>query len=171
MTSKKLSEIYSSNPADAFDGTEIFEVTQGGVTKGGTVQQVADFLGASLSPTECIYIACSDETTALSSGAGKVTFRIPYAFTLTDVRASLTTAQTSGSSLTVDVKKNGTSLFSIKPAFDNGEKSTLTGAGYLFVGSASTASLADDDEITIDITQLGDGTAKGLKVMLIGHRT
>ena len=31
-------------------------------------------------------------------------------------------------------------------------------------------SLADDAEITIDIDQVGDGTAKGLKVTLIGTR-
>jgi hypothetical protein len=28
----------------------------------------------------------------------------------------------------------------------------------------STITIADDDEIRIDITQIGDGTAKGLKV-------
>ena len=32
----------------------------------------------------------------------------------------------------------------------------------------SDTSLADDAEITIDIDQVGDGTAKGLKVVLIG---
>ena len=32
------------------------------------------------------------------------------------------------------------------------------------------SSLADDAEITIDIDQVGDGTAKGLKVTLIGTR-
>jgi hypothetical protein len=32
----------------------------------------------------------------------------------------------------------------------------------------SDTSLADDAEITIDIDQIGDGTAKGLKVILIG---
>lgn len=34
----------------------------------------------------------------------------------------------------------------------------------------SDALLADDAEISIDIDQVGDGTAKGLKVMLIGYR-
>jgi hypothetical protein len=33
----------------------------------------------------------------------------------------------------------------------------------------SDTALADDAEITIDIDQIGDGTAKGLKVMLIGN--
>ncbi len=34
----------------------------------------------------------------------------------------------------------------------------------------SDAALADDAEITIDIDQIGDGTAKGLKITLIGTR-
>ena len=38
--------------------------------------------------TESIIVAASDETTALTTGSAKVTFRMPYAFTLTAVRAS-----------------------------------------------------------------------------------
>ena len=34
----------------------------------------------------------------------------------------------------------------------------------------SDGNLADDAEITIDIDQVGDGTAKGLKLTLIGTR-
>lgn len=34
----------------------------------------------------------------------------------------------------------------------------------------SDAVLDDDDEVTIDIDQIGDGTATGLKVWLIGTR-
>ena len=45
-------------------------------------------------PTESIIIACSDETTAITTGTAKVTFRMPYAFTLSAVRASVTTAPT-----------------------------------------------------------------------------
>jgi hypothetical protein len=33
----------------------------------------------------------------------------------------------------------------------------------------SDSSIAADGEITVDIDQVGDGTAKGLKVYLIGH--
>src|SRR5262245_60000708 len=58
-------------------------------------------------PTESLVIAVGDETTAITSGTGKVTFRIPYAFTLSAVRASLTTAQASGSTFTVDINEGG----------------------------------------------------------------
>jgi hypothetical protein len=57
-----------------------------------------------------IAFACSDETTALTAGTGKITFRVPRAMTITNIRASLTTAQTSGSIFTINVNQNGTSI-------------------------------------------------------------
>ena len=115
--------------------------------------------------TQCIPIACSDETTALTAGSAKVTFRMPYAFTLSAVRASLTTAQTSGSILTVDINEGGASILSTKLTIDNTEKTSTTAEAAAVI---SDSALADDTEITIDIDQVGDGTAKGLKVYLIG---
>ena len=46
----------------------------------------------------------------LNSRNGKITFRMPYAMTLTSVRASLKTAQTSGSIFTVDINESGSSV-------------------------------------------------------------
>lgn len=114
---------------------------------------------------QSIIIACSDETTALTAGSAKVTFRMPYAFTLSAVRASLTTAQSSGSILTVDINEGGASVLSTKLTIDNTEKTSTTAAAAPVI---SDTALADDAEITIDIDQVGDGTAKGLKVVLIG---
>lgn len=111
-------------------------------------------------------VAASDETTALSTGTAKVTFRMPYAMTVTEVRASLTTAQTSGSLLTVDINESGTSILSTKLTFDNTEKTTTTAATPSVI---SDASLANDAEITVDIPLLGNGTAAGLKITLIGN--
>ncbi|TXH12493.1 MAG: DUF2793 domain-containing protein [Hyphomicrobiaceae bacterium] len=122
---------------------------------------------ASSNPTESIIIAVSDETTALTAGATKVTFRMPYAFTLTAVRASLSTAQSSGSILTVDINEGGASVLSTKLTIDNSEKSSTTAATAAVI---SDPALADDAEITIDIDQVGTGGA-GLKVVLIGNRT
>ena len=116
---------------------------------------------------QSIVVAASDETTALAAGAAKVTFRMPYAFTLTGVRCSLTTAQTSGSIFTVDINDSGTTILSTKLTIDNTEKTSTTAATAPVI---SDTSLADDTEITIDIDQVGDGTAKGLKVVLIGTR-
>lgn len=114
-----------------------------------------------------IQAAASDETTALTTGTAKVTFRLPVAFTLTGVRASLTTAQASGSIFTVDINQNGSSVLGTKLTIDNTEKTSVTAAT---PATITTSALTDDAEITIDIDQIGNGTAKGLKITLIGTR-
>ena len=114
-----------------------------------------------------IQLACSDETTALTAGTAKITFRTPCAMTVTSVRASLTTAQTSGSIFTVDINESGTSILSTKLTIKNTEKTSVTAPTPPVV---SDTALADDSEMTIDIDQVGDGTAKGLKVTIIGTR-
>lgn len=118
-------------------------------------------------PLESLILAVTDETTAIAAGANKLTFRMPYGFALTEVRASLTTAQTSGSIFTVDINEGGASILSTKLTIDNGEKTSTTAAGAPLLVDVT---LANDAEITIDIDQIGDGTAKGLKVTLIGRR-
>jgi hypothetical protein len=117
--------------------------------------------------TEYLVLAASDESTALTTGTGKVTFRMPYAFTVSAVRASLTTAQASGSIFTVDINDSGTTILSTKLTIDNTEKTSTTATTAAVI---SDTALSDDAEITIDIDQVGDGTAKGLKVVLIGTR-
>lgn len=114
---------------------------------------------------QVVPIACSDETTDLTTGAAKVTFRMPFAFTLFAVRASVTTAPT-GSALTVDVNVNGSSILSTKLTIDATEKTSTTAAVPAVI---SDASLADDSEITIDIDAVGSTVAgAGLKVYLVG---
>ena len=116
-----------------------------------------------------IQLAVSDETTALTTGNGKLTFRMPHTMTLTEVRASLTTAQTSGITFTADVKQSGLSLFTSNYLeIDNNEKTSTSASNQAII---ATSLLIDDAEITIDIAQLGNGTAKGLKITLIGTRT
>jgi hypothetical protein len=117
-------------------------------------------------PTE-IQVACSDETTALTAGTNKITFRMPYAMTLTQVRASVTTAPT-GSTLIVDINEGGTSILSTKLSIDAAEKTSITAATLPVIGDSA---LANDAEITIDIDQVGSTVAgAGLKVTLIGTR-
>jgi hypothetical protein len=114
-----------------------------------------------------IQLAASDETTALTTGTAKMTFRMPHAMTLTSVRASLTTAQASGSIFTVDINQGGTSVLGTKLTIDNTEKTSVTAAT---AATITTSALTDDAEITIDIDQIGNGTATGLKLTLIGTR-
>lgn len=133
----------------------------------GSVSSVNGQTGVVVIPQSFI-VACSDETTPVITGTGKARFRAPYAFTITGVRASLTTAQASGSIFTVDINENGTSILSTKITIDNTEKTSTTAATPPVV---SDASIADDSEITFDIDQIGDGTATGLKVAIIGYPT
>jgi hypothetical protein len=133
-----------------------------------TASQAAAILGTNVKSTESIIVACTDETTPITAATTKVTFRMPYAFTLTGIRASLSTAQTSGSIFTVDVNESGTTVISTKLTIDNTEKTTTTAATPAVI---SDSSLADDAEMTVDVDQIGDGTAKGLKITLIGNRT
>ena len=117
--------------------------------------------------TIALGIACSDETTDLTTGTAKATFRMPFAFTLDAVRASVTTAPT-GAALQVDINEGGASVLSTEITIDDGEKTSTTAATPAVI---SDSDLADDAEITIDIDQIGSGTAgAGLKVWLIGRR-
>lgn len=118
-------------------------------------------------PADSMMIVCSDETTALTTGTAKVTFRMPVGMDLSEVRASLSTAQASGSIFTVDVNNATTSILSTKLTIDNTEKTSTTAATPAVITYGSARLLADA-EITVDIDQIGDGTAKGLKVYLIG---
>jgi len=116
---------------------------------------------------EVLSYACSDETTNLTVGT-LVTFRMPFGFTLTSVRASVNTAPTV-SSIIVDVKEGGASIFSTLLSIDATEKTSITAATPAVI---SDTSLADDAEITISTTQIGSGVAgAGLKITLIGTRT
>ena len=119
-------------------------------------------------PTQSLIVACSDETTALTTGNAKATLRMPYAFTLTAVRASVTTAPV-GSTLTVDINEAGSTILSTKITIDASEKTSTTAATPPVI---SDTSLADDAQMTVDIDQVGSSTAgAGLKVTLIGNKT
>lgn len=112
-----------------------------------------------------ICAAASDETTDLTTGVAKVVFRVPRAFTLTDVRASVNTAPT-GSTLNVDINEGGTSVLSTVITIDASEETSTTAATSPVI---SDSAIADDAEITVDIDQVGSTAAgKGLKVCMIG---
>ena len=107
-------------------------------------------------------VALSDEATAITTGTAKVTFRAPFAMTLYQIpRASLSTASTSGNPA-IDINKNGVSILSTTLTIDANEKTSVTAATAAVL---STTSIADDDEISMDIDTAGTG-AKGLKVTL-----
>lgn len=117
---------------------------------------------------ETFVIACSDETSDLTTGTAKATFRMPFALTVTDVKASVTTAPT-GAAITVDINDGGTTILSTKLTIDATEKTSATAATAAVI---SDTALANDAEITIDIDSVGSTVAgAGLKVSIIGYRS
>lgn len=163
MADLKISDLAA---AAALTDADLVELEQPGQAAGtrsrkGTLGDLAK------RPLVPIGVACSDETTDLTAGTAKVTFRMPFAFTVMAVRASLSVAQPSGSILTIDINENGASILSTKLTIDNTEKTSTTAATAAVI---SDTSLNDDAEITIDIDQVGAAGAKGLKVWLIGRR-
>jgi hypothetical protein len=116
-----------------------------------------------LTGSECILLTCSDEVTPLTAGL-KVTFKMPYAMTITKVKATLTTAGTT--STIVDIREAGVSIFSSLPTLTTGIDSTTVAPGT----GLSDTSLADDAKITVYINTAGT-TATGLKVYIIGNKS
>ena len=123
--------------------------------------------GTTLRAEEWLWVACSDEDTALTTGTAKITFRLGYAATLLAVRANVKNAPT-GANLVVDVNEAGVSVLSTKLSIDATEKTSTTAATAAVI---SDSALADDAEITVDIDQVGSTVAgSGLKVGLYLRR-
>jgi hypothetical protein len=90
---------------------------------------------------------------------------MPYAFTLTSVKASLTTASSSGIP-NFDINEGGTSVLSTKLTIDANEKTSATAATAAVI---SDSALAADAEMTIDIDVAGTN-ASGAKITIIGRQ-
>lgn len=115
---------------------------------------------------QSLIIACSDEVTPITTGL-VATMRVPMAMVLTEVRASLTNAQTSGNVVTVDIKQNNTSILSTLITIDNNEKTSLSANVQPVISSTG---LVDDAELTVYVTDVGNATvATGLKVVMTGY--
>lgn len=123
--------------------------------------------GGGSTSVQCDFVvAISDETTALTTGTAKITFRASRAMTLTKIKASLSTAASSGVT-TFDVNKNGVSVFSTLLTIDASEKTSESAATAAVL---STTAIGADDEITVDIDAVGTG-AKGAKITFVGTFT
>jgi hypothetical protein len=154
------------------------------ITYGATLQQVAAAVGALASavteapdnttpyvrkdeewaPIERVFsFAASDEDTALTTGDGKIGFRMPFAMTLQSVRASLRTASSSGA-VTIAIRHNGTDIFSTALTIDANDTTSLDAA---IPAVLSLTAIASDAEILVDIDGAGTGAA-GLKLSFIG---
>lgn len=116
--------------------------------------------------TKVLMLDVGDETTDLTTGTAKKTFRMPFNLDVSELRASVNTAPV-GSDIIVDINADGTTLMSTnKITIDAGEKTSTTAATSPGI---TTSQVSDDAEMTIDIDQVGSTTAgKGLKVVMKG---
>jgi hypothetical protein len=115
-----------------------------------------------------ILIGIGNESTAITTGTSKITFRMPFAMTLTEVRASLTAAQATGSIVTIDINESGSTILSTKITIDNTELTSETADADSVI---SDTSLAENAVMTVDIDQCdGSTAAAGLKILLKGYR-
>jgi len=118
--------------------------------------------------TTSFVIACGAEDEVLTTGT-KVTFRLPYAYTITEVRASLTTAGTGANLVTLDFEQNGTTILSTAITIDATELTSTTASTQPVI---STSALTDDASIDCDVDQIDSGgVSAGLKMYLIGYKT
>ena len=131
--------------------------------------------GTDVKVTEEVFIvALSDETTDLTTGTAKASFNMPFAMTLTAVKANCTTAPV-GSTIIIDINEAGSTIMNThatqnKLIIEASETSSTT-AGGTNVAVLTDTALANDALITFDIDQIGSSTAgKGLKVTLYGYR-
>ena len=123
--------------------------------------------GTDVKVTEEVFIvALSDETTDLTTGIGKASFHMPFAMTLTGVKANCTTAP-AGATIIVDINEAGNTIFSTQ----SNRPTIAIGATSANAAGIDDTALANDALITFDIDQVGSSTAgKGLKVTLYGYR-
>jgi len=119
-----------------------------------------------IEPAEWL-VSVGDETTAITTGTAKRTFRAPHGFTLDAIPSgSLTTASSSGV-VQVDINKNGTTIFTTELTIDASETTSATAAAACVLDG--TITFAENDQVTIDIVAAGTNAA-GLKTLLRGYR-
>ena len=159
------------NSTDQYSGT-VTSVggtgTVNGLTLTGTVTGSGNLtLGGTL-PVE-IGIACSDETTALTTGDNKARLMIPEAMTLTEVKASLSGADTGGVGVEIDVRYHATDPTNAGATVFSGGDLTIDDTYYYGTNtSLAVTSLAENSFIMVDINTVDDAT--GLKIWLIGTK-
>lgn len=132
-----------------------------------------DLLPASTAPeTHALVLNCTDEdTTTLAVASNVYRFYMPYSLLITEVRATVNTAQAAGTPLAFDIKMDGVSIFSSLLTIENGEnKSTDATTPYVLNNDPNVTVLTDGSLISVDISQVGTAAAKGLKIYLIGQR-
>jgi hypothetical protein len=120
--------------------------------------------GVGGSSTVAFSFALTGNEDAVAVIPGVENWRAPFAFTITEVRASLNDPATGGTPVQVDINKNGVTILSTKLTIDNNEVTSVTATTPAVI---SDTAVADDDELTFDIDEEGNNLGTGLKVTII----
>ena len=121
-----------------------------------------------VTPTLSFIVSLTAEDGDLTVADDLAQIRMPFAFTLTEVRAFVNTAPT-GAKLIFDIEESGSSILSSLLDIDISEKSSETAATPPVI---SDTALADDAILSFNCDQIGSSTAgAGGKIMLIGYQT
>src|SRR3990172_188241 len=150
----------AGNPTSLLDGDMWVNSTLGkGFIRIGGVS--VDFSSAQAVDTSFV-VTCSDEGTDLDTlNNPKTTFRMPFGYVLSAVRASVRVAPV-GSTIIVDIKQNNVTILSTLITIDAGEFSSFTAS---IPPVILTSTLTNDAELEIFLNQVGSTTpGKGLKV-------
>lgn len=159
MADKKISALTA---VSSLAGADVFPVVQSGATKKADINDVLNLVDASF------IVEVIAESTTITTGTAKRSFRMPYAMTLSDVRATLISAGSTSGTTTIDINESGTTILSTKLTVDYAELTSVTAATPVVI---SDTALADDALITIDVDAVTGGADEaGLQVTFIGTR-
>jgi threonine aldolase len=104
------------------------------------------------------------QTGTLAVAAGTLAFVAPFAMTVVGVRAHVGTAPT-GASLIVDVHQDGTTIFTTQ-----GNRPTIAASGTTSgEETPDVTAIAEDDELTVDIDQVGSTIAGADLTVVISY--
>jgi len=133
----------------------------------GTTESWATGAG-NIAPTLSFIVSLTAEDGDLTVADNLAQIRMPFAFTLTEVRAFVNTAPT-GAALTFDITEGGSTILSTLITIDVSTKSSEDAATPPVI---SDTTLADDSIIGFNCDVIGSSTAgAGGKIMLIGYQT
>jgi hypothetical protein len=110
-----------------------------------------------------LIIPLTSETGAVDSTGTKAVFHMPRTMTITGLKASLRTNQTSGTQIEIKVTNNGSDIISTASALTIQNGTAFSNSPIL-----QTTAINSNDRIVISIDSFGDGTAVGLKLTILG---
>ena len=108
-------------------------------------------------------IPLTSESGNVNATGLKATIHIPRTMTISQIKASLTTAQTSGTAISLNATLNGSNILSVASSLNFVNGSELSNQPAL-----SITSFTANDKLDCFISSFGDGSAVGLKITILG---